>query len=494
LDVDLSATWHEDVGLGALRLGGCSACGRSIPETGGVELPRGAFELGRASGEPAVPSRPVLDVRRLRHDPDGVTADLARRGIAASEVKALVELDAAVRSAAQRRDEARADVKRLSKEVGGARKAGDGATAERLQAESRTRGEEAAEADAGVSVLEEELRQALLVTPNTPDPAAPEGTGPQDNRVVRTWTPTGVPFTEAHYVACQRVPHWEVAAQHGLLDLERGAKMSGSMFPLWRGDGARLLRGLTSWALDRHTTDAKAGSVWEEVRPPTLVKTATMVATGHLPKFEEDMYHLERDDLWAIPTAEVPLTSLARDELLEVAALPLKLCAYTPCFRREAGSAGRDTRGLLRSHEFDKVELMAVCTADQALGLQAEILARAEGLLRDLGLAHRVLDLCAGDLGFSSMRTFDIEVWSPGVGAWLEVSSVSWYGDYQARRAGIRHRVEGGGTAVASTVNGSALAWPRVVAALLEAQRQEDGSVRVPPPVRPWVGGLSRLG
>ena len=234
--------------------------------------------------------------------------------------------------------------------------------------------------------------------------------------------------------------------------------------------------------------------MWEEIRPPTLVKTATMVATGHLPKFEDDMYHLERDDLWAIPTAEVPLTSLARDELLDPADLPLKMTAYTPCFRREAGSAGRDTRGLLRSHEFDKVELMAVCTAEQAPGLQAEILQRAEGLLRSLGLAYRVLDLCAGDLGFSSMRTFDIEVWSPGVSTWLEVSSVSSYGDYQARRAGIRHRLEGGGTAIASTVNGSALAWPRVVAALLEAHRQEDGTVRVPPPVRPWVGGLSRLG
>ncbi len=438
--------------------------------------------------------RPVLDVRRLRRDPDGVITALARRGIAAPEVTALVDLDVAVRAAAQERDEGRAEVKRMSKEVGAARKAGDVAAAERLQAESRGRGEVASQADARVAVLEEELRQLLLVTPNTPDPAAPEGAGPQDNRVVRSWTPTGVPFNEAAYADCQRVPHWEVAAQHGLLDLERGAKLSGSMFPLWRGPGARLLRGLTSWALDRHTTDGGPGPEWEEIRPPPLVKTATMVATGHLPKFEDDMYHLERDDLWAIPTAEVPLTSLARDELLDPDALPLKMCAYTPCFRREAGSAGRDTRGLLRSHEFDKVELMAVCAAEQAQGLQAEIMVRAEGLLRDLGLAYRVLDLCAGDLGFSSMRTFDIEVWSPGVGDWLEVSSVSWYGDFQARRAGIRHRLEGGGTAVAHTVNGSALAWPRVVAAMLEAHRQEDGSVRVPPPLRPWVGGLNRLG
>ncbi len=433
-------------------------------------------------------------MRRLRSDPEGVAAALARRGVDASEVARLVELDVAVRAASQERDEARAEVKRLSKAVGAARRDGDVDGAERLQAESRARGEQGAKAEAVAADLEEQLRQVLLVTPNTPDPSAPVGAGPEDNRVVRMWTPTGIPFSEIVYTECQRVPHWEVAAQHGLLDLERGAKLSGSMFPLWRGDGARLLRGLTQWALDRHTGDAGPGAVWEEVRPPSLVKTSTMVATGHLPKFDEDMYHLERDDLWAIPTAEVPLTSMARDELLDPADLPLKLTAYSPCFRREAGSAGRDTRGLLRSHEFDKVELMAVCTAEQALALQAEILERAEDLLRLLGLAYRVLDLCAGDLGFSSMRTFDIEVWSPGVGAWLEVSSVSWYGDYQARRAAIRHRVEGGGTAVAHTVNGSALAWPRVVAAILEAHRQEDGSVRVPPPVRPWVGGLSRLG
>ena len=436
----------------------------------------------------------MLDVRRLRSDPEGVTAALARRGVGPPEVAALIDLDVAVRAAGRERDEARAEVKRLSKAVGAARQAGRTTEAERLQAESRALGEQGAKAEAQAAELEEELRNLLLSTPNTPDPDAPDGGGPEDNRVVRVWTPTGVPFDERAYADCQRVPHWDVATQHGLLDLERGAKLSGSMFPLWRGDGARLLRGLTSWALDRHTGDPGPGAVWQEVRPPTLVKTATMVATGHLPKFEEDMYHLERDDLWAIPTAEVPLTSMYGDELLDPADLPRKLTAYTPCFRREAGSAGRDTRGLLRSHEFDKVELMAVCTADQAPALQAEILDRAEGLLRLLGLAYRVLDLCAGDLGFSSMRTFDIEVWSPGVGAWLEVSSVSHYGDYQARRAAVRHRVEGGGTAVASTVNGSALAWPRVVAAMLECQRPEDGSVRVPPPIRPWVGGLSRLG
>jgi seryl-tRNA synthetase len=436
----------------------------------------------------------VLDPRRLRTDPEGVAAALARRGIERSEVDRLVALDAGAVKAAGERAGARAEVKRLSKEVGAARKAGDVATAERLQAESRARGEEAEGHEERAAALEAELRELLLRTPNTPSPEAPDGAGPEDNPVLRGWTPDGLEHDEEAYAPHQRVPHWEIAEQLGLLDLETGAKLSGSMFPLWTGQGARLLRGLTSWALDRHTADAGPGAPWHEVRPPTLVRTATMVATGHLPKFEEDMYHLERDDLWAIPTAEVPLTSMARDELLELASLPLKRCAYTPCFRREAGSAGRDTRGLLRSHEFDKVELMAVCTAEQAPAIHAEILLRAEQLLRDLGLAYRVLDLCAGDLGFGSMRTFDLEVWSPGVGTWLEVSSVSWYGDFQARRAGIRHRLDGGGTAVAHTLNGSALAWPRVVAALLEVHRQEDGTVALPPALHPYLGGLTALG
>ena len=219
--------------------------------------------------------------------------------------------------------------------------------------------------------------------------------------------------------------------------MERGAKLSGSMFPLYRGFGARLLRALSSFALDSHADE------FEEVRPPTLVLTGTMVSTGHLPKFEEEAYHLERDDLWAIPTAEVPLTSMWRGDVLEEADLPLKLTAGTACYRREAGAAGRDTRGLLRVHEFDKVELFAYSTPDQAPALLESMVARAEALLRQLGLQYRVLDLCTGDIGNSAARTFDLEVYSPGVDQWLEVSSVSWCTDYQARRANIRYRPDG---------------------------------------------------
>jgi seryl-tRNA synthetase len=238
-------------------------------------------------------------------------------------------------------------------------------------------------------------------------------------------------------------------------------------------------------SLDRH------GDVFEEIRPPTLVRTDTMVATGHLPKFEDEAYHIERDDLWAIPTSEVPLTSLHRDEVLEEADLPRRYTAYSTNYRREAGAAGRDTRGLLRVHEFDKVELLAVAKgAEQATACQEDVLARSEGLLRDLGLAYRVLDLCAGDLGASAARTWDLEAYAPGCDMWLEVSSVSWFGDYQARRANVRFRpTEGKGTEVCHTVNGSAMGWPRTVAAYLETHRQPDGSISIVEVLRPYLKG-----
>jgi seryl-tRNA synthetase len=243
---------------------------------------------------------------------------------------------------------------------------------------------------------------------------------------------------------------------------------------------------------------------YEEIRPPTLVRTETMVSTGHLPKFADEAYHIERDDLWAIPTAEVPLTSLHGGEILDAADLPLRYMAYTSCFRREAGSAGKDTRGLLRAHEFDKVELLAVAAdREQAIACQEDVLARSEGLLRDLGLAYRVVDLCTADLSNSAARTWDLEAYAPGVDQWLEVSSVSWFGDYQARRANIRCRpaeseVSGGkskakGTEVAHTVNGSAMGWPRTVAAYLETHRRPDGTVAIVEPLRPYLAGAERI-
>jgi seryl-tRNA synthetase len=258
------------------------------------------------------------------------------------------------------------------------------------------------------------------------------------------------------------------------------------MFPLYRGDGSRLLRAFGAFALDQHR------DAYEEIRPPSFALTETMMSTGHLPKSQDDMYAIERDDLWAIPTAEVPLTSMHRNEILDPARLPIRMTAQTPCFRREAGSAGRDTRGLLRVHEFDKVELFAYCLPEQAPAAHADILARAERLLQLLGLTYRVLDLCAGDLGTSSARTVDLEVFSPGVDRWLEVSSVSWFRDFQARRANVRYRTEGG-TQFVHTVNGSALAWARIWAAVVETNRLEDGSVRLPDVLVPYLGGQTHL-
>jgi len=425
----------------------------------------------------------MLDPRRLRTDLEAVKAGLARRGLDLSEVDRAVDLEARERALKSVAEDLRARIRSLSKEVGQARRSGDVAAAGAKADESRGLGEEERKVDAQVLQVSAELRDILLRTPNLPAADCPDGATEADNVVLRVEG-----FDAGAYGDHQRVPHWEIGASLGILDLERGAKLSGSMFPVFRGQGATLVRGLCQLALDRNA------DAYEEIRPPSLVRTDTMVSTGHLPKFVDEGYHLERDDLWAIPTAEVPLTSLARDEILAEADLPMRLMAYTPCFRREAGAAGRDTRGLLRVHEFDKVEILAYATPDQAAEVHADILARAEGSLKALGLAYRVVDLCAGDLGASSARTFDIEVYAPGCDMWLEASSVSWFGDYQARRANIRYRpAEGGGTHVVHTLNGSALAVPRVWAAVVETHRQADGSVALPEALWPYFRGARTI-
>jgi seryl-tRNA synthetase len=427
----------------------------------------------------------MIDIRALREDPDGVKAALARRGVEPSEVEAIIEADVAHRARLSHAEELRAEVKTLSRAVGEAKKEGDTERAEALRVKSRTLGDEERAAAAEAEVEWEKVHQGLLYLPNIPADDAPVGNSEADNVELRRWWPgqeSGTP--QPGRTDGRREPHWEIGDALHLLDMERGARLSGSMFPLYRGVGARLLRALTAFALDRHTP------AYEEIRPPTLVLTETMVSTGHLPKFADDAYHLERDDLWAIPTAEVPLTSMYRGEILEEAVLPLRFTAATSCYRREAGSAGRDTRGLLRVHEFDKVELFAYTTPEQAHEAQADILRRAESLLQELGLYYRVLDLCTGDLGGPSARTFDLEVYSSGVDRWLEVSSTSWYRDYQARRAQVRYRPAGGGPPqLVHTVNGSALAWPRNRAALVENGRQPDGSVLLPECLAPYLGG-----
>jgi seryl-tRNA synthetase len=425
----------------------------------------------------------MLDVRLIRSDPDAVKAGVARRGEDTSAIDEVASLDGELRSLSAKRDSLRAEIRTISNEVGRLFRDGRQDEATDLQEQSRLLGSEEHALDARADQLAVAVRELLLTIPNIPADECPDGAGEDDNVVLRVEG-----FDPDSYGEHQRVPHWEIGEQLGLLDTERAVKLSGSMFVMYRRQGAALVRALCQLALDRNA------DLYEEIRPPTLVRTETMISTGHLPKFVEEAYSIERDDLWTIPTAEVPLTSLGRDEIYDEADLPQRFTAHTSCFRREAGSAGKDTRGLLRVHEFDKVELLAYATPDQAADLHAEILARSEALLSELGLAYRVLDLCTGDIGNSAARTFDLEAYAPGVGRWLEVSSVSWFRDYQARRANLRYRpTHGKGTAILNTLNGSALAVPRVWAALVETYRQPDGSIEIPEALHPYMRGATTI-
>ncbi len=427
----------------------------------------------------------MIDVRRLRTDLAAVKAAMARRHdpTLLDQLDAAAELDRELRDLTAQRDQLRRLVNELSKQVGRLRAAGDTGAAEAAMSESRRLGDVEADLARQADDVEADLRDLLLRIPNIPAHDAPDGKSEADNVVLRT---DGL--APADYADHQRVPHWDIGAELGILDTERAAKISGSMFTMLRGLGATLSRALCQIALDRNA------DAFEEIRPPSLITTATLTATGQLPKFADDAYAVERDDLWCIPTAEVPLTSIGRDEVYAEADLPARFMAVTPCFRREAGSAGRDTRGLLRVHEFDKVEILAYATPAQAPALLDELLERAVAAVATLGLTYRLVDICTGDLGQSHHRSIDIEVYAPGCDRWLEVSSVSWFSDYQARRGNIRYRpAEGKGTEMIHTLNGSALAVPRVLATLLEVYRQPDGSVAIPEPLWPHTRGATEI-
>ncbi len=423
----------------------------------------------------------MIDIRLLRSEPEFVKAAMARRVKPAllGELEHAEALDARLREITSERDSIRAQVNGLSKDVATMRRTKDDSGAEELMAKSRSLGETEKKLASEYDEASSALREVLLIIPNLPHPQVSDGNNDKDNKVVKG--PLQMPKEFAKH---QRVPHWETGTALGILDNERATKISGSMFTMQRGLGATMARALCQLALDRNA------DAFEEIRPPSLVLTSTLTATGQLPKFADDAFAIERDDLWCIPTAEVPLTSLHASETLNAQDLPLRYMAHTSCFRRAAGSAGRDTRGMLRTHEFDKVEILAVTTAQQAPEMLIELTTRVEATIAALGLPYRVLEICTGDLGQSHHRSFDIEVYAPGCDQWLEVSSISWFSDYQARRADIRCKHAGAkGSEIAHTLNASALAVPRVWAAILENFRQPDGSVAIPEALQPYMRG-----
>ena len=422
------------------------------------------------------------DVKLVRERLGDLREAMRRRDALATlepQLDRLAGLERDRRVVIQAVEERKATRNATTQEVARRKKAGE--PADELIAQGRTLGEEIARMERERADAELALDGILLGLPNITLPEVPAG-GEEHNVIVRSW---GAPRPSDGVR-----PHWEIGAAHRLFDGERATKVSGSGFMAYRGAGARLVRSMMSFCLDVHTT--RHG--YEEIWPPALVNRASMTGTGQLPKMEDDAYRIAGDDLFLIPTAEVPVTNLYRDELLDAAMLPMGMCAYTPCFRREAGAAGKDTRGILRMHQFDKVELVRYCVPEESDTQLEILLGHAEAVLQALGLPYRVKLLAAGDTGFSSAKTYDLEAWAPGVGAWLEVSSCSSFTDFQARRANIRYRpAMGEKPRFVHTLNGSGLAFPRTIACLLEHYQQADGSVLVPEVLRKYMG-TDRIG
>jgi seryl-tRNA synthetase len=418
----------------------------------------------------------VLDQRLVRENPDLIARELGRRGLEV-DLTGLQLMAQQQRNLEEQRSSLQAEGNRIGKEVGVQIKAGADPKGEEVAA-LRQQGNAIKHK---VAVLEDEekqlqgrLREQLLTLPNLPSPDCPDGSDETENQEVRRWG------TPRRCAGLQE--HWAIADRLGLLDTERSVRIAQSRFVTLFGQGARLERALINFMLDLHTSKG-----YREVLPPVLVNSASLTGSGQLPKFAEESFRCADDDLWLTPTAEVPVTSLHRDEIIAADQLPLRYVAYSPCFRREAGSYGRDTRGLIRLHQFNKVELYWFAHPDHSDEAHAQITADAEAVLQALELPYRVLDLCTGDLGFSARRTFDLEVWLAGAGAYREISSCSVCGDFQARRSSIRTK-EGKTTRLLHTLNGSGLAIGRTMAALLENGQQEDGSVLLPEALRPYFG------
>lgn len=424
----------------------------------------------------------MLDIKRIRECPEEMNAALRRRDPALS-VEAILALDVRRRQLLAEEETCRSRRNELSKAIGIAKKQGDEADA--LQRETRQLAERIKALESDKEALAAEQDALLLTIPNLPAAHAPSGTSEADNVLLRQW---GEEFKAR--VRSGALAHWDIGPALGALDFERGVKIAQSRFSVLRGDGARLARALKDLMLDLHRD---AG--YEEISPPYLVNRETMIGTGQLPKFEADMFACRDDALFLIPTAEVPLTNLYRGEELPESLLPLNMTAYTPCFRREAGSAGKDTRGLIRQHQFDKVELVKLTHPDHSQAEHERLIADAERVLQTLELPYRAVELCTADMGFSAMRCVDLEVWMPGQGQYREISSCSNCGDFQARRAGLKYRpADGGKLAYVHTLNGSALAIGRTLIAILENYQINDQEVALPEALRPyWRGGQTTL-
>lgn len=422
----------------------------------------------------------MLDIRRIRNNPDEVQNLLERRNQEISLSKVL-ELDKLRREKLVLAETMKAEQNRVSKDVPTLKKEGKDVTS--LLEEMKQLAEKVKLIDVEIKEIDENIEQELMNIPNTPNVNVTIGSSDKDNKEVRKWG-------EPRNFEFEIKPHWDLGVDLGILDFERATKITGTRFSMFKGIGARLERAITAYMLDMHTLDHG----FTEIAPPYMVNRESMVGTGQLPKFEEDMFKLNQKDYYLVPTAEVPVTNIYRNEVLDKKDLPMYLTAYTPCFRAEAGSAGRDTRGLIRNHQFDKVEMVMYSTPEDSYN-QLELLTNfAENILKGLGLPYRVIELCTGDMGFSSAKTYDLEVWMPSYNRYVEISSCSNFEDFQARRANIKYRPdEKGKLELIHTLNGSGLAVGRTFAAILENYQNEDGSITIPESLRKYMIGLEKI-
>jgi len=418
----------------------------------------------------------MIDLNLLREEPDLFRQALAARQMDASPVEQVIELDAQRRAILQEVEALKAERNAVSKEIG---RMQDPIQRQAKIEAMRFVGEQISALDDKLRDVEARLDEVIATIPNLPDERTPYGKDESENVVIKA-------VGQIPEFDFDPRPHWDLGPELGIIDFERGVKITGSRFYVLSGAGARLQRALIAWMLDLHIRQG-----YTEKYPPFMVKSQTLFGAGQLPKFADNLYKDHEEDLWMVPTAEVPLTGLHMDEILEQADLPLHYTAYTPCFRREKMSAGRDVRGIKRGHQFDKVEMYVFCAPEDSPAQFEKMVADAEQTCAELGFTYRVVQLCTGDLGFASSITFDIEVWAPGCGEWLEVSSISNVTDFQARRANIRYRpASGGRVRPVHTLNGSGLGMPRTLIAVLENYQQADGSVIVPEVLHPWMGGI----